>query len=314
MMSLPDFKEKQILFISNEQGLENKIQFKNDNIAFVKDGKIINQISCYKVFAIFIIGDISITTILIKNCKKYGISLFLMKYNLEVYASFVSQAEGNYLLRMKQYSSKDELQIAKMIVKNKAYNQSILLKKRGFIKDFEKYNIIKKKIDNVKSDDVLRGIEGSFTKDFFKIYFDSIGWYKRMPRTKVDHINFLMDIGYTFLFNFTDALLALYGFDNYKGVYHKLFFQRKSLACDIMEPFRCLIDEQILKIFNLKQINIKDFKLVKGSYLLSFEKQNKYLKIFFECLMNEKESIFQYVRSYYYFVLNGKEMPFYKIK
>ena len=80
MMSLPDFKEKQILFISNEQGLENKIQFKNDNIAFVKDGKIINQISCYKVFAIFIIGDISITTILIKNCKKYGISLFLMKY------------------------------------------------------------------------------------------------------------------------------------------------------------------------------------------------------------------------------------------
>ena len=91
MMSLPDFREKQILFITNEQGAENKIQFKNDNIVFVKDGKIVNQISCHKVFAVFIIGDTSITTVLIKNCHKYGISLFLMKYNFEVYGSFFAQ-------------------------------------------------------------------------------------------------------------------------------------------------------------------------------------------------------------------------------
>lgn len=314
MLSLPDFREKQILFITNERGAENKIQFKNDNIVFAKDAKIANQISCFKVFAIFVIGDTSITTVLIKNCRKYGISLFLMKYNFEVYASFVAQAEGNYLLRMRQYQLKNELNIAKDIIRNKARSQMVLLKNKKLPQDKEKYEALLQKIKNAKNDDELRGIEGSFTKNFFKSYFNSIGWYKRLPRTKVDHINFLMDIGYTFLFNFIDALLSLYGFDNYKGVYHKLFFQRKSLACDLMEPFRCLIDEQILKSHNLKQVDINDFKLAKGQYYLTFEKQSKYLKIFFECLMNEKEKIFNYIREYYYFILNNAPMPFYKIK
>ena len=58
-------------------------------------------------------------------------------------------------------------------------------------------------------------------------------------------------------FNCMDSLLRLYGFDTYKGFYHKLFFQRKSLACDVMEPFRCVIDKQILKAFNLGQIDEK---------------------------------------------------------
>jgi CRISPR-associated protein Cas1 len=62
--------------------------------------------------------------------------------------------------------------------------------------------------------------------------------------------------------------LRLYGFDVYKGFYHKLFFNRKSLASDIMEPFRCVIDKALLKAFNLKQINEKDFKIVDGRYVL----------------------------------------------
>ena len=52
-----------------------------------------------------------------------------------------------------------------------------------------------------------------------------------------------MDIGYTYLFNFIDALLRLYGFDTYLGFYHKEFYQRKSLVCDVVEPFRCIIDK-----------------------------------------------------------------------
>jgi len=46
MLSLPDFREKQILFIIPEHGGENKIRLWNDNIRFEVDGKIINQLSC----------------------------------------------------------------------------------------------------------------------------------------------------------------------------------------------------------------------------------------------------------------------------
>lgn len=72
-----------------------------------------------------------------------------------------------------------------------------------------------------------------------------------MPRTRADIPNLLMDIGYTFIYNFVEANLNLYGFDIYKGFYHQLFFERKSLVCDLVEPFRCLIDKQIRKMYNL---------------------------------------------------------------
>ncbi len=320
MMSLPDFREKQILFIRAEKELENRLQFKNDNLTFVKDGKIINQLSCYKIFVVFIIGDFTISTPLIRNCNKYGISIFLLKNNFEVYASMNSESAGNFLLREKQYikSKQDSLELAKHIVKNKIFNQFALLREVKKIKD-GRLNLksIFAKIDEAKDCNSLLGLEGNISKIFFKKYFSELNWYKRMPRTKVDEINILLDIGYTFLFNFVDSLLLLYGFDTYKGVYHTLFFQRKSLSCDIMEPFRSIIDRQIIKSFNLKQIDLADFKKTKdGSYFLSYDKQNKYLRFFSEAIMEQKEEIFVFVREYYYFIMKdgGVDFPVFKIK
>ena len=136
-----------------------------------------------------------------------------------------------------------------------------------------------------------------------------------MPRAKVDVTNVLMDIGYSFLFNFIDALLGLYGFDSYKGVYHQLFFQRKSLACDLVEPFRCLIDQQIIKSYNLKQINKKDFFVKNGKIFLSYQNQQKYLEIFSSCIMAKKVQLFKYIRDFYYCILNDKtNYPFFELK
>ncbi|HAZ16829.1 MAG TPA: hypothetical protein DCY49_02930 [Candidatus Jacksonbacteria bacterium] len=315
MMSLPDFKEKQLLFVPANQVKDCKIQFWNDNIRLLSEGKAINQVSIHKIFAIFIIGETSITTKLIRDCMEHGISLFLLKSNFEVYATIGALAEGNYVLREKQYNLKGELDIAKGIVKNKVYSQFQNLYKAKIIKrPIAEYKKACIKIDEVANLKELLGTEGYFTKIYFAQYFKEHKWYKRMPRTKVDPTNLLMDIGYTFLFNLTDAMLRLYGFDTYKGVYHQLFFQRKSLACDLMEPLRCLIDRQIVKAYNLGQIRAKDFKLKNGTYFLPYDCQREYLKLLSEAIWDRKEEVFCYIRDYYYFVMNGdREMPVFKI-
>lgn len=315
---MPDFKEKQILFIQSERGIDTKIKLSNDNIAFLKNDKIINQLSCHKIFAVFIMGDITITSVLIRNCVKYGISIFLLKNNFETYAVVGSQAEGNYLLRSKQYNFSDELGFAKHVVKNKIANQLVLMKSSGKLNE-ENYNILKddlyNKVEQAKDDKELLGIEGSATKIFFQSYFNEIDWYKRMPRTKIDHYNILLDMGYTFLFNYVDSLLRLYGFDVYKGFYHKLFFQRKSLVCDAVEPFRCVIDRQLLKSFHLNQIDEKDFKYSSGRYLLSYDKSQKYADIFLKSILERKEEIFLYVKSFYRCMMNEEEnYPVFNIK
>lgn len=318
MMSLPDFREKQILFVEAMNGVENCLQFKNDNILYKKDGRNTNKISCFKVFAIFIIGNFTLTSVLIKKCKKYGISLFLLGDNFENYAVINSGLESNYILREKQYKNENELEMAKILVKNKIANQLELLKEKGGVINTDikkKLEEVDLKIKNIKDEKELLGLEGNYTKNFFGEYFNMIKWIRRMPRTKYDVNNVLLDIGYTLLFNFIDALLRLYGFDTYKGFYHKLFFQRKSLSCDAVEPFRCLIDRQLVKAYNLKQINKNDFAYINGKYMLNFENQKKYLVIFSGVIMENKEDIFTYIKNLYrHFVVDGAEFPVFKVK
>lgn len=324
MISLPDFREKQILFINTLADSGSAIQFSNDNIVFLKDDKVVNRASCHKVFAVFITGDISITSRIIREGLKHGISFFLMKQNFETYAEIPAKAEGNYLLRMKQYSFDEnfDMLVSKKLMKNKIENQLALLKSADLIKDFsadktdfkEIKNLLFQQIDEAKTNKELLGIEGNVSRKFYSMYFAGIGWYRRMPRVKPDAINVLMDIGYTYLFNFIDSILRMHGFDTYKGHYHKLFFQRKSLSCDIIEPFRCIIDKQILKSFNLKQINLKDFSVVNKKSALDFQHSKKYSEFFSEAIMDNKEEIFSFVQKFYRFVMDSKnEFPEFKI-
>jgi len=318
MLTLPDFKQKQILFIQPNNNTENKIKICNENIVFIKDDKIENRVSCYKVFSIFVIGNISITTKLIQQCQKFGISMFFLKPNFNLYARINSFAEGNYLLRMKQYTSsqEEELEISKKIILNKIKNQFILLNSRNLKLENLTPDILTKKVMEVTNSQNLLGLEGNFSRDFFKVYFQDINWYARMPRVKPDIPNFLLDMGYTYLFNFIDALLCLFGFDTYKGFYHKLFFQRKSLVCDIVEPFRAIIDKEVLKMHNLNIVKKDEFKAHNGKVILKlFRYHQKYSINFFEAIVKNKDEIYKYVQGFYRFLMDNKknQFPYFKI-
>ena len=86
------------------------------------------RISCHQLLAVFLLGDCSLTTVLLRKMIKFGASIFLLNKNLESYGSFEAKGEANYLLRMRQYAQVDELALAKSLVKNKIANQLALLK------------------------------------------------------------------------------------------------------------------------------------------------------------------------------------------
>jgi len=116
------------------------------------------------------------------------------------------------------------------------------------------------------------------------------------------------------LYNILEAHLNLYGFDIYKWVYHTWFYERKSLVCDLVEPFRCLIDRQLRKSYNLGQIDEKDFYFKQGEYAIKNDQRVKYLKLLLSPVLAEKEIIFQYVKSFYACMMSGESgtiLPFY---
>lgn len=316
MLSLPDFKQKQVAIALVSRG--EKISFRNDNL-LIKDaeGKVRHQSSCHRLFALFVVGHASLTTGILLKAKRFGFSIVMLSHGLRPYGSWMSGAEGNVLLRQKQYAYDGTL-IAQHIVKNKISQQIEYLAKRRNKCDalknvIEKLNVYHNKIvyDGATELDTLLGIEGSASRIYFKQMFDVIKWQGRKPRAKLDIVNLLLDIGYMQLFHLMDAVLSLYGFDPYKGVYHREFYQRKSLVSDMVEPFRSMVDYQIRKMYTLNQIDAKDFVRVDKSYRLFKQRAQHYTALMLKGLLEHKELLFEYVRQYYRAFIKEKPIASY---
>lgn len=270
-----------------------------------EERKTLTKFPFQKILALFIIGPITITTPLLEKCKKFNVALVVMKSNLRPVFFWANHAEANFLLHQKQYLfEKNDISFAREIVRNKILNQKktlekIKLKNPKILQARQSCEDALNNLGGVEDYNALMGIEGYISKCFFDSYYEGFNWSVRLPRAKNDMINATLDIGYTILFNYVEVFLRLFGFDPYVGVYHRLWFKRKSLVCDIMEPFRCLIDAKVRKALNLKQIKEEDFNIVKREYLLKFEKYSDYSALFYQELVNYKNDVFKFVQSYY---------------
>lgn len=284
-------------------------------------GKTLTKFPFQKILALFIVGDATITTPLIDKCRRYGVFLSVMKINLRPVFTFGSNAEANFLLRERQYAyNPDDPTIAKRIIDAKIRNQHRLLKNTRRTDSLTKTAIATADaalgmLPRVKTYQKLMGLEGWVAKDFFQAYFQDYNWNKREPRGKIDEINVMLDIGYSMLFNFLETYARLFGFDLYVGVYHRLWFKRKSFLCDLIEPFRFIVDNTVRKNLNLKKFKFSDFKKQKNEYSLKREAAADYYKTFMTEIISHKKLIFSFFQGYYRFFMNyDKKPPFPKIE
>lgn len=162
----------------------------------------------------------------------------------------------------------------------------------------------------------LMGLEGNAARIYFDQNFDNVKWNGRRPRVKDNAVNAVLDIGYTLLFNFIDSMLMLYGFDTYRGVLHTEFYLRKSLTCDLVEPFRPLVDWQVRKALNLGQIKEEHFNISNGRYLLDIRYNKDYVKFLMKPIMDRKTDIFLYFQKYYRLFMKdmcAQDMPYFQM-
>ena len=285
-----------------------------------KDGKIKHQSTCYRLFMIFIVGNISITSGLIQRSKKFGFAICLMSTTFKVYEVLGSRMEGNTLLRKHQYAY-SETDIGRKIEQNKIINQTEVLKqirnKSEYLK--EGINLLENLSSTLESETdylAIMGIEGNAAKIYFPRMFENVKWNGRKPRIKNDYINVTLDIGYTMLFNIVDAILQVYGFDTYYGVFHKCFYMRKSLVCDIMEPMRPIIDYSVRKAINLGQCKEEHFEEYNRRWCLKYKNNPAYIQFLMTSILEFKNDIFMYIQKYYRYIMKMKsaeDIPVFKI-
>lgn len=274
------------------------------------------------MFILFIVGEVSITSGLIKNAKKFGFAICMMNSSFKLYEVIGTRMEGNTILRKYQYGY-DENYIGTQIVINKIHNQRVALnsirnkspKLKSNIKSLDEH-ILKLQCEDLDYYQVI-GIEGLCARLYFSNIFNNTKWNGRKPRIKNDFVNASLDIGYNLLFNFIDSILQVFGFDTYYGVLHRAFYMRKSLVCDIIEPFRPIIDLKLRKAINLGQCKEEDFKVFNKRYVLEYKNSSKYVAFYMETILEYKDEIFLYIQTYYRFFMKGKntkEFPVFELE
>lgn len=279
--------------------------------------KTLTKLPFQKILALFIVGHIRVTTPLIEKCRKFGVALVVVKPSLRPVFFWADSAEANFLLRKRQYEfQKDDISIARIIVSNKIRNQMKALSdtRRKDERTLQARSVLEgclNTICDVTDYNALMGVEGMAAKSFFAAFYQDFDWHQRRPRTKCDALNTTLDIGYTILFNYVECFLRMFGFDLYVGIYHRLWFKRKSLVCDLMEPFRPIVDKAVRTAWNRGQFTAKDFQVQKGEYRLRYENNAAYCRVFFDALIPYKGDVFKYVQSYYRCFMGRKSVKEY---
>lgn len=278
----------------------------------VKQGKEkIADVPLVKVDQIVVFGNASISGSLISLLLKAEVPIAYLSYYGKYKGRLVPEYSKNSLLRLKQFEAhkdmKVKLELTRKIVKGKLTNMRTLLMRdtRGTrseeVKQLcQKMKNIINKVERVKNIDKLRGFEGMGSRYYFsqfdEVLNDNFNFDGRNRRPPKDPVNCLLSFGYSLLLN--DVLTALYlvGFDPYIGFFHSSQYGKPALALDLMEEFRPVIVDSVVKsIINKEMVAENDFSKTCGVVEMKDKARNKFLEQYEQRLREEfTHPVFEY--------------------
>lgn len=247
---------------------------------------------------IFCFSYIGCSPALMGKCADRGIPINFISPQGEFLARVQGKVKGNIFLRKAQFemfSNPDPI-LAQNTVAAKISNTIFLIKRS--LRDNPQINEdgriteciakLEEGIDTAYQTlerEALLGVEGNCAKEYFDIFDRLILAQKedfelgrRIKRPPLDRVNAMLSYLYTIMTaNYTSALESV-GLDSCYGYYHSLRSGRSSLACDLVEETRCIVERLVLTLINLKKINADDFEIQpSGAVFLTKDGKKKVL-------------------------------------
>ena len=180
--------------------------------------------------------SVSISAYLLKELADNKINIIFCdeKHNPlgEVVPYYSKHNTSKMIKEQIKWKASDKDKIWAEIVKNKIMNQALLLKKTKS----SKYKLILSYIDEVVDGDKTNR-EGHAAKVYFNALFGN-----DFVRNSDDTINAALNYGYAILLSTINKEIINNGYLTQLGIHHKNEFNEFNLTCDLMEPFRIVID------------------------------------------------------------------------
>ncbi|WP_307761469.1 CRISPR-associated endonuclease Cas1 [uncultured Phascolarctobacterium sp.] len=281
------------LYITNEQLY---LTMNGENLVCKQDGSIIFRIPFDNIENIVCFNYLGCSPAVMGKCVSKCIPINFMSPQGRFLAKVCGETKGSVHLRVQQIDKfrVNGLLLAQNTIAAKLYNTAKLIQRslhdnpqlRSDAELQRLLDILEKSTDNLyaaQDMDSILGIEGNCAKEYFAIFhkllvnpknqFQFINRSKRPPLNPVNAVlSFLYSI-YTAEFG---SALETVGIDSYIGYCHALRSGRQSLACDLVEETRCIVERFVLSMFNLLMVKETDFeKQISGAVLLTAESRKK---------------------------------------
>ena len=271
---------------------QSKLSYKNRYLA-VKSELEENYIHLSEIDTIIVDSiAVSISSYLLKELADNKINIIFCdeKHNPfgELNRFYSSHNTSTKILIQTKWNNKQKDELWSLIVKNKIINQALLLNK---IKS-ENYDLLMSYVNEVRVGDKTNREAHSA-----KVYFNSL-FTKSFIRNANDNINAALNYGYSILLSNFNKEIINNGYLTQLGIHHKSEFNQFNLACDLMEPFRPIIDNFVYynqtrefdSKYKLDLINIfnNNYKYLSKNYTLK-DIIKMYTKNTLDCLSDNKK-------------------------
>lgn len=196
---------------------------------------------------------VSISTYLLKELSDSKINIIFCdeKHNPfgELSSYYSSHNTSKKILKQINWLKENKDKMWQNIIKNKIINQALMMKKINS----NKYELLLTYIEDVLSADKTNR-EGHAAKVYFNELFG-----KDFVRNESDNINAALNYGYAILLSTINKEVISNGYLTQMGIHHKNEFNEFNLSCDLMEPFRIVIDNFVY--YNQEKELNTEFKL-----------------------------------------------------
>lgn len=196
---------------------------------------------------------VSISTYLLKELSDSKINIIFCdeKHNPfgELSSYYSSHNTSKKIQKQINWLKENKDKMWQNIIKNKIINQALMMKKINS----NKYELLLSYIEDVLSADKTNR-EGHAAKVYFNELFG-----KDFVRNETDNINAALNYGYAILLSTINKEVISNGYLTQMGIHHKNEFNEFNLSCDLMEPFRIVIDNFVY--YNQEKELNTEFKL-----------------------------------------------------
>lgn len=261
-------------FYSIEPG--SYIKKAGESLKVMKDRRVIAEIPASGLKRLILSGYTSLSGGVLDYLIQKRIETVFITPTGRFRARLMIDEHKHVALRQAQYIKLGEpvfaADVMRRIVSGKIRNMAAFLHRRGtadsndeLLKASAMIKIFIARLERQTDPEVIRGMEGAATRIYFSVFglllknkdFKFNGRNRRPPK---DPVNSLLSFVYTMLTNEVLSAIKTCGLDPYMGALHEIAYGRPSLACDLVEEYRCpLGDRLVLSLINRKVVSPSDF-------------------------------------------------------